>query len=134
MRKFYAIKHIMVVMSLSLLSFTALAEGAKVTPLMQKELDGLTNKEGIMLIVEYAPGASSKKHRHDAHTFVYVLEGSVIMQVVGSDPVTLEAGQTFYESPNDIHLASKNASNTQAAKFVVFTLKEIGTPVVIAVR
>jgi quercetin dioxygenase-like cupin family protein len=134
MRKFYAIKHIMAVVSLSLLSFSALAGGANVTPLMHKELDGLTNKEGIMLIVEYAPGRYSNKHRHDAHSFVYVLEGSVTMQVAGSDPVTLEAGQTYYESPNDIHLVSKNASNTQAAKFVVFVLKEIGSPVVIPVR
>lgn len=134
MKKLYAIQYIMIIISLTLLSSIVLAEGAKVTSLMQKELDGLTNKEGIILIVEYAPGMSSKAHRHDAHSFVYVLQGTVIMQVKGSDPVTLEAGQTFYESPNDIHLVSKNASNTQTARFVVFSLKEKGSPVVIPVR
>ncbi len=134
MKKRYGIKYILASIGLALFTSIALAEGAKVTSLMQKELDGLTNKEGIMLIVEYAPGMSSKAHRHDAHSFVYVLEGSVIMQVKGSDPVKLEAGQTFYESPNDIHLVSKNASNTETARFVVFSLKEKGSPVVIPVR
>jgi quercetin dioxygenase-like cupin family protein len=130
MKKFFAIQ---CVLALTLFSLTTLADGAKVTILMQKELDGLTNKEGLMLIVEYAPGMFSKAHRHDAHSFVYVLEGTVIMQVKGSDPVTLEAGQTFYESPNDIHLVSKNASNTKVARFVVFSLKERGSDVVIPV-
>src|SRR5262245_61531552 len=82
---------------------TARAGEAKVTPLLAKDLAGLDGKEGVMLTVEYAPGASSAKHRHNAHTFVYVLEGSIVMQVEGGNPVTLSAGQTFYESPDDVH-------------------------------
>src|SRR3982074_1865262 len=87
----------------------ALAPDAKVVPLLSQDLLGLAGKEGVMLTVEYAPGASSNEHRHNAHTFVYVLEGSVVMQVRGGKEVTLGPGQTFYESPDDIHTVSKHA-------------------------
>jgi quercetin dioxygenase-like cupin family protein len=82
-------------------------------------------------MVEYAPGGSSDKHKHNAHTFVYVLEGSIVMQVEGGKEVTLSPGQTFYESPTDIHSVSKNASSTQPAKFLVFMVKEKGAPLVL---
>jgi quercetin dioxygenase-like cupin family protein len=117
-----------------LLVAPAVAEGPKVTPLMGKELAGLSGKEGVMLTVEYAPGASSGKHRHNAHTFVYVLEGAIIMQVAGGEAVTLGPGQTFYESPEDIHLVSKNASDSQPARFLVFFVQEKGAPLVVPVQ
>jgi quercetin dioxygenase-like cupin family protein len=104
------------------------ADDAKVTPLMTKDLTGIAGKEGTMVTVEYPPGASSLEHRHNAHTFVYVLEGSVVMQVKGGKEVTLGPGQTFYESPEDIHTVSKNASNTKPAKFLVFFVKDKGAP------
>jgi quercetin dioxygenase-like cupin family protein len=104
------------------------ADDAKVTPLMAKDLTGIAGKEGSMVTVEYPPGASSLEHRHNAHTFVYVLEGSVVMQVKGGKEVTLGPGQTFYESPEDIHTVSKNASNTKPAKFLVFFVKDKGAP------
>jgi len=107
---------------LSLLVFPSFAE--KVTPLMVKDLAGLAGKEGMMLTVEYEPGATSTRHRHDAHVFVYVLEGSVIMQVEGGKPVTLEPGETFHETPEDVHSISKNASDTKPAKFLVFIVKD----------
>ena len=116
---------------LCLLAAPALAEDAKINPLMEKDLVGLTGKEGTMLTVEYAPGGSSDKHKHNAHTFVYVLEGSIVMQVEGGQAVTLGPGQTFYESPNDIHTVSKNASNSQPAKFLVFFVKEKGAPLLV---
>ena len=116
---------------LCLLAAPAIAEEAKVNPIMTKDLTGLAGKEGTMLIVEYAPGGSSDKHKHNAHTFVYVLEGSIVMQVEGGKEVTLGPGQTFYESPTDIHSVSKNASNSQPAKFLVFMVKEKGTPLVL---
>jgi quercetin dioxygenase-like cupin family protein len=106
----------------------SVAQNPKITPLITKELAGLAGKEAVMLTVEYAPGASSSKHRHNAHTFVYVLEGSVVMQVEGGKETTLGPGQTFYESPDDIHSVSKNASNTQPAKFLVFFVKDKGAP------
>jgi quercetin dioxygenase-like cupin family protein len=105
-----------------------MAQDAKVTPLMTKDLAGIAGKEGAMVTVEYAPGASSAVHRHNAHTFVYVLEGSVVMQVKGGKEVTLGPGQTFYESPDDIHAVSRNASATKPAKFLVFFVKEKGAP------
>ena len=117
---------------LSLIAAPALAE--KVTPLMTQDLADLARKEGVMLTVEYPPGASSTKHRHNAHIFVYVLEGSVVMQVEGRKAVTLTQGQTFYESPGDIHSVSKNASNSQSAKFLVFMLKDKSAPSVIPVK
>ena len=110
------------------LTIVASAEDAKVTPLMTKDLTGIAGKEASMLTVEYAPGASSAVHRHNAHTFVYVLEGSVVMQVKGGKEVTLGPGQTFYESPEDIHTVSKNASSTKPAKFLVFFVKDKGAP------
>ncbi len=87
-----------------------------------------------MLTVEYAPGDSNSKHRHNAHTFVYVLEGSIVMQVEGGQAVTLGPGQTFYETPDDIHTVSKNASDSQPAKFLVFFVKEKGAPPLIPVQ
>lgn len=110
------------------------AAAEKVSPLMAKELSDIAGKEGLMLTVDYAPGEASTKHRHNAHVFVYVLEGSVVMQVEGSKPVTLTKGQTFYENPGDIHSVSKNASKTKPAKFLVFVLKDKGTPPVVPVK
>jgi quercetin dioxygenase-like cupin family protein len=116
---------------LTVLPLAASAQDAKVTPLVAKDLVGLAGKEGVMLTVEYAPGGSSPRHRHNAHVFVYVLEGSVVMQVDGGSAVTLGPGQTFYESPTDVHAVSRNASDTQPAKFVVVLVKEKGAPPVL---
>ena len=107
---------------------------AAVINLMTKELTGLAGKEATMLTVEYAPGAVSREHRHNAHTFVYVLEGSIVMQVRGGKAVTLKPGETFYETPDDIHSVSKNASDTQRAKFLVFLVKDKGAPTTVPVN
>jgi len=109
------------------------ADDAKVTPLMAKDLTDISGKEGVMLTVEYAPAASSGKHRHNAHTFVYVLEGAIVMQVEGGSAVTLGPGQTFYESPADIHAISRNASDSRPAKFLVFFVKDKAAPPVVPV-
>jgi quercetin dioxygenase-like cupin family protein len=87
-----------------------------------------------MITVEYAPGGSDPIHGHDAHAFVYVLEGSIVMQVKGGKEVTLTPGQTFYEGPNDLHVVSRNASKTTPAKFLVFFVKNKGTPVLVPVK
>lgn len=113
---------------IALATGSSLAQQAKIYPLLTKDLAGLEGKEGVMLTVEYAPGAASTGHRHNAHTFVYVLEGSIVMQVKGGPEVTLGPGQTFYESPADIHTVSKNASATRPAKFLVVFVKEKGAP------
>jgi len=110
------------------LAACSVAQDAKVTPLMTKDLTGIAGKEATMLTVEYPPGGSSAEHRHNAHTFVYVLEGSVVMQVKGGNEVTLGPGQTFYESPEDIHAVSRNASTTKPARFLVFFVKQKGAP------
>jgi quercetin dioxygenase-like cupin family protein len=102
-----------------LLSFTASVsaqEQAKVTTLFSRDLSDIPGKEGLMLIVEYPPGGTDPIHRHDANAFIYVLEGSIIMQLKGAAPVTLHPGQTFYEGPNDVHLVGRNASNTESAE------------------
>jgi quercetin dioxygenase-like cupin family protein len=109
------------------------AQDAQVTPLMSKDLTGFPGKEGLMITVVYPPGASDPVHRHNAHAFVYVLEGSIIMQVKGGKEVTLTPGQSFYEGPNDIHTVGRNASKTKPAKFVVFLLKDKAAPVLIPV-
>lgn len=113
---------------------TLLAQEAQVKQLMSKELTNLPGKEALMLIVEYPPGSSDPIHRHNANAFVYVLEGSIVMQVRGGKEVTLTPGQTFYESPDDIHVVGRNASQTKPAKFVVFFVKDKGAPVVIPAK
>src|SRR5215468_7638910 len=102
---------------------------AKVTTLLSKDLADLPGKEGVMITVEYPPGSSDPIHRHNAHAFVYVLEGSIVMQVRGAKEVTLTPGQSFYEGPNDVHVVGRNPSQTKPAKFVVFFVKDKGTPV-----
>ncbi len=107
------------------------AKEAKVTPLFSKDLMDFPGKEGLMVMVEYPPGSSDPIHRHNAHGFIYLLEGSIIMQVRGGKEVTLTAGQTFYEGPEDVHVIDRNASQTKPAKFVVFFLKDKGAPVLV---
>ena len=99
---------------------TLVAQEAQVTSLMSKELADFPGKEGLMITVVYPPGSSDPIHRHNAHAFVYVLEGSIVMQVRGGKETTLTPGQTFYEGPNDVHVIGRNASQTKPAKFVVF--------------
>src|SRR6266851_8572246 len=95
-----------------LIASTLIAQDAKVTPLMSKDLAELPGKEGLMITVVYPPGASDPIHRHNAHAFLYVLEGSVVMQVKGGKEITLTPGQSFYEGPHDIHAVGRNASST----------------------
>jgi quercetin dioxygenase-like cupin family protein len=107
------------------------AQEAVVTPLMTKELPNIPGKEAVMITVEYPPGSSDPAHRHNANAFVYVLEGSIVMQVKGGKPVTLTPGQTFYEGPEDVHVVGRNASKTKPAKFVVLLVKDKGAPVLV---
>jgi quercetin dioxygenase-like cupin family protein len=116
------------------MSTTLVAQEAKVTHLMSKDLTECPGKEGVMITVEYPPGHSDEIHRHKAHVFVYVLEGSVVMQVRGGKEVTLTPGQTFYEGPDDVHLVGRNTSRTKPAKFVVFFVKSKDAPVLVPAR
>jgi quercetin dioxygenase-like cupin family protein len=124
----------LIVIMVCLMSVPLETQDAKVTPLFTKDLVDLPGKEGMMITVEYPPGASDPIHRHNAHAFVYVLEGSIVMQVRGGKEVTLTPGQTFYEGPSDVHVVGRNASQTQPAKFVVFLVKEKGAPVLVPVK
>src|SRR6266436_9435719 len=110
------------------------AQEAKVTPLLSKDLTNLPGKEGLMVTVEYPPGNTDPIHRHHAHGFIYVLEGSIVMQVRGGKEVTLTPGQTFYEGPDDVHVVGRNASQTKPAKFVVFFVKNKGAPILVPTK
>ena len=110
------------------------AEPGKVEPLMAKQLADLPGKEALMITVSYEPGGADDIHRHDSHVFVYVLEGSIVMQVRGQSAVTLKAGQTFYEAPDDVHVVGKNASATEPAKFLVLLIKKTNTPPVLPAK
>ncbi len=127
-------RKILLLLLASLVVDTAVAEEAKVTPLLSKELKESPGKEGLMLVVEYPPGNSDPIHRHNAHGFIYVLEGSVVMQVKGGKQVTLTAGQTFYEGPDDVHVVGRNASRTRPAKLLVFFVKDKGAPVLVPTK
>ena len=109
-------------------------EAADVKELFAIDLADYPGKEGRIIEVSYPPGAQDVIHRHDAHAFVYVLEGQIIMQLKGQPAVTLKAGQTFYEGPNDVHIVGRNASNTEPARFVVVLLKAKRAPIVKPVK
>ena len=110
------------------------AQQPQVTPLMSKDLPEIAGKEALMIAVEYPPGGSDPIHRHNAQAFVYVLEGTVVMQVKGGKQVTLTPGQTFYEDTGDVHVVGRNASSTKPAKFLVFLIKEKGAPVLVPTK
>jgi len=117
------------------MSGTAMAQEPKVTSLMSKDLTENPGREVLMITVEHAPGGSSAIHRHNAHAFVYVLEGSVVMQLKGGQQVIiLTPGQTFYEGPDDVHVVDRNASATNPAKFLVFLIKDKGAPALVPVQ
>src|SRR5690348_16160007 len=111
-----------------------LAQQAKVTQLMSKDLGTIPGKEGVMISVEYPPGSTDPIHRHNAYAFVYVLEGSNVMQVRGGKEVTLNPGETFYEGPNDVHVVGRNASKTKPAKFIAFFVKDKGAPILVPAK
>jgi quercetin dioxygenase-like cupin family protein len=117
-----------------LMSVPQESKEAKVTPLMSKDLTDFPGKEGLMITVEYPPGSSDPIHRHNADAFVYVLEGSIVMQVRGGKEVTLTPGQTFYEGPSDVRIVGRNASQTKPAKFVVFLVNDKGAPVLVPAK
>jgi quercetin dioxygenase-like cupin family protein len=137
-RRFIRVQYSLLTMLLSvglcLMSGTLMAQEAKVTPLMSQVLTDTAGKEGLMITVEYPPGGSDPIHRHNAPAFLYVLEGSVVMQVKGGKQVTLTPGQTFYEGANDVHVVGRNASKTKPAKFLVFLVKDKGAPVLVLVK
>ncbi|HKV34260.1 MAG TPA: cupin domain-containing protein [Pyrinomonadaceae bacterium] len=113
----------------SALAFSsANTQAGKPTTLMTKDLPDVPGKEGMIETVDFAPGEVSQAHRHNSDVFVYVLEGSIITQVKGGSPQTVRAGDTFYESPTDIHTVSRNASETEPAKLLVFYVKTKGAP------
>lgn len=122
------------ILSLSLASGALVAQDAAVRPLLSKDLDGIPGKELSMITVEYKPGASDQVHKHHAQVLVYVLEGSIVMQVRGEAPVTLVPGQTFYEGPDDVHTVSRNASQTAPAKFLVLFVKDKGAPILVPAK
>jgi quercetin dioxygenase-like cupin family protein len=107
------------------------AKEAQVTPVMSKDLKDFPGKEAVMITVVYPPGSVDPIHRHNAHGFIYVLEGSIVMQLRGGKEVTLTSGQTFYEGPDDVHVVGRNASQTKPAKFVVFFVKDKGAPILV---
>ena len=105
--------------------------GAAVTPLLQNDIEGGGGKEAALLLVTFAPGAADPIHRHNALVYVYMLEGSVVMQVRGGPEVVLKPGQTFMEKPSDIHVVGRNASKTKPAKFLAYFVKDKGAPPVV---
>jgi quercetin dioxygenase-like cupin family protein len=120
--------------SLSLAGGTLLAQDDPVRSLMSKDLAGVPGKELSTITVQYPPGGSSPAHTHHAQALVYVLEGSIVMQVKGKAPITLAQGQTWYEGPDDVHLVSRNASDSAPAKYLVFMVKDKGAPILTPVR
>ena len=117
--------------SLCMMTDPLMAQEPTVTSLMLQELTDIPGKEVLMITVEYAPGGADPVHRHNAPAFVYVLEGSVVMQLKGGPPVTLTPGQSFYAGPDDVHLVDRNASTTRPAKFLVVLIKKKGTPALV---
>ncbi len=127
-------KALMMTVALLLAAVGAAAQQSPSSVLMTKAFADIPGKEGTMITVEYAPGASGQVHRHNAHVFVYVFEGQIVMQVQGGKEQVLSPGQTFYESPSDVHSVGRNASTSKPAKFLVFMVKDTGAPVSVPVH
>ena len=121
-------------LSLFLAHATLAAQDGPVQSLMSKDVAGLPGKELAMVIVEYPAGASTPAHTHHAQALVYVLEGSIVMQAKGSAPVTLGPGQTWYEGPDDVHVVSRNASDSAPARYLVVMVKDKGAPILSVVE
>jgi quercetin dioxygenase-like cupin family protein len=119
---------------LSLMTSAVTAQEPDVMTVMSRDLTDIPGKEVLMITVEYPPGGSDPVHRHDAHGFIYVLEGSVVMQVKGGKEVTLTPGQSFYEGPEDVHVVGRNASSTRPAKFLVVLVKDKGAAILVPVK
>ena len=130
----YLVLTLFLSVGLSLIAGTVMAQEPKVRSLMSKDLTENPGKEVLMITVEHAPGGSSAIHRHNAHAYVYVLEGSVVMQLKGGKQVTLKPGQSFYEGPDDVHVVDRNASKTKPAKFLVVLIKDKGAPALVPVK
>lgn len=116
---------------LCLMTGTTMAQEPTVTSLISKNLTDVPGKELLLITVEYPPGGADPIHRHNSHAIVYVMEGSIVMQVKGGKEVTLKVGETFYEGPDDVHLVGRNASSTKPAKFLVFIFKNQGAPILV---
>jgi quercetin dioxygenase-like cupin family protein len=116
-------------LSLSLAGSTLVAQDVTLRSLLSKDIAGIPGKELSVITIEYAPGGFDPVHTHDAQAVVYVLEGSIVMQVRGGAPITLGPGQTFYEGPDDVHIVGRNASHTAPARFLVFLVKDQGAPI-----
>jgi quercetin dioxygenase-like cupin family protein len=124
----------LVLVLLGLMTGTSMAQAAEVTTLMLKDLTDIPGREVVMITAEKPPGGSDPIHRHNAHGFIYVLEGSIVMQVEGGKEVTLTPGQTWYEGPDDVHVVGRNASNTKPVKFLVVLVKNKGAPILVPVK
>src|SRR5215831_85988 len=129
-----SIRRNLVLVLLGLMTGASVVQAADVTQLMTKDLPESPGKEVLMITVEKPPGGSDPIHRHNAHGFIYVLEGSIVMQVEGGKEVTLTPGQTFYESPSDVHVVGRNASSTKPVKFLVVLVKDKGAPILVPVK
>lgn len=128
-RRIHALLAISLAMPLLLVATAgAQAPAARVKPVLTQALPDLPGREVSMVTVEYPPGGESKSHSHGADTFVYVLEGQLVMAVAGGKEVTIGPGETFYESPTDVHSVSRNASATAPARFLVFFVKKQDPP------
>ena len=114
--------------------FALAAPPAEVKEIMSTPLTGIPGKEGLVLMVTYPPGGADEIHRHDAHAFVYVLEGSIVMQLRGAEPVTVNTGEGFYEGPNDVRSVGGSVSDSKPAKFVVFLVRNQGVPAVLPAK
>jgi quercetin dioxygenase-like cupin family protein len=123
-----------IVLSLSLAGGLLVAQDVTVRSLLSKDLAGAPGKEISMITVEYPPGGADPVHTHNAQAFVYVLEGSIVMQVKGGAPTTLKPGETFYEGPDDVHMVGRNASHTAPARFLVFLVKDKGAPILVPMK
>ena len=122
------------VLSLSLAGSVLPAQTDPVKTLMTQDLSGVPGREVSMITVDYPPGASTPAHTHHAQALVYVLEGSIVMQAKGKEPVTLTKGQTWSEGPDDVHVVSRNASTSAPARYLVFMVKDKGAPILTPVK
>ncbi len=104
--------------------------GAAAKPLLTQRLPALngTSLDARLVEVTYPPGGSSTTHRHPCPVVGYVLEGALRMQLRGQPERIVRAGGSFYESPDDVHAVSANASSTAPVRFLAYFTCDRETP------
>jgi quercetin dioxygenase-like cupin family protein len=103
---------------------------ADTTQILQTELEGETGREANIVLFEVESGWETDRHIHPGHVFVYVTDGTLEVDVEGEDPLSVSAGEAFYELPHK-PMVARTAGSEEGARFIVFQVGPTGEPIMV---